>query len=83
VEVGPFFVTGPTVANMNAELKLGNRVRVCRPSAGYHVGDKGTVLEGPASNTRDDQKCYVVAMDKDGPGRTSIIFGADEIEPDD
>jgi hypothetical protein len=46
------------------------------------VGDKGTVLEGSASNTAGDQKSYVVAMDKDGPGRTSIIFGADEIEPD-
>ena len=53
-----------------------------RPSRGYHVGDKGTVLEGPVGYTGDDQKCYVVAMDKDGPGRTSIIFRADEIEVD-
>ena len=67
---------------MNPNLKMGDRVRVRRPSRGYHVGDKGTVLEGPASYTGDDQKSYVVAMDKDGPGRTSIIFGADEIEAD-
>ncbi|HEY7312005.1 MAG TPA: hypothetical protein VH643_21760 [Gemmataceae bacterium] len=67
---------------MNPDLKLGDRVRVCRPSRGYQVGDKGTVLEGPASDTADDQKSYVVAMDKDGPSRTSIIFGADEIETD-
>ena len=67
---------------MNPNLKMGDRVRVRRPSRGYHVGDKGTVLEGSASNTAGDQKSYVVAMDKDGPGRTSIIFGADEIEPD-
>jgi hypothetical protein len=67
---------------MNPELKAGERVRIRRPSRGYQVGDKGTVLEGPARNTPDDQKSYVVAMDKDGPGRTSIIFGADEIEPD-
>jgi hypothetical protein len=67
---------------MNPDLKMGERVRIRLPSRGYQVGDKGTVLEGPASNTADDQKSYVVAMDKDGPGRTSIIFGADEIERD-
>jgi hypothetical protein len=67
---------------MNPELKVGDRVRIRRPSRGYQVGDKGTVLEGPPSNTSDDQKSYVVAMDKDGPDRTSIIFGTDEIEPD-
>ena len=61
---------------------MGDRVRVSRPSRGYQVGDKGTVLEGPAGYTADDPKSYVVAMDKDGPGRTSIIFGADEIEAD-
>jgi hypothetical protein len=68
---------------MNPDLKMGDRVRVSRPSRGYQVGDRGTALEGPASYAGDDQKSYVVAMDKDGPGRTSIIFGADEIEPHD
>jgi hypothetical protein len=68
---------------MNPDLKMGDRVRIRRPSHGYQVGDQGTVLEGPARNSADDQKSYVVAMDKDGPGRTSIIFGADEIELDD
>jgi hypothetical protein len=40
---------------MNPDLKVGDRVRFCRPGRGYQVGDKGTVLEGPASNTADDQ----------------------------
>jgi hypothetical protein len=69
---------------MSDQLKFGDRVRVTQRShvEGYQPGDKGIVLEGPASHTGDDQKSYVVAMDKDGPGRTSVIFGADEIEPD-
>jgi hypothetical protein len=61
---------------------VGERVRIRRASRGYQVGDQGTVLEGPASNTADDQKSYVAAMDKDGPGCPSIVFGADEIQPD-
>jgi hypothetical protein len=67
---------------MSDQLKFGDRVRVTQRShvEGYQAGDQGTVLEGPTSNTRDDQPSYVVAMDKDGPGRTSIIFRADEIE---
>ena len=69
---------------MSHELKIGDRIRVtarCRMS-GYSAGDKGTVLEGPVSYAGASDQSYVVAMDKDGPGRTSIIFGADEIETD-
>ena len=68
---------------MSNQLKFGDRVRVTQRSQveGFQPGDTGTVLEEPASNTGDDQPSYVVAMDKDGPGRTSIIFRADEIEP--
>ena len=68
---------------MSDQLKFGDRVRVSQHShvRGYQPGDQGTVLEGPASYAGDAQQSYVVAMDKDGPGRTSIIFRADEIEP--
>lgn len=48
---------------------------------GYQPGDEGTVLEGPASYAGDAEQSYVMVMDKDGPGHTSIIFRADEIEP--
>ena len=64
------------------KLKPGDRVRVttrCRLS-GYRPGDKGTVLEGPPAGAADPS--YVVAMDKDGPGSTTTVFGADDIEPD-
>jgi hypothetical protein len=68
---------------MSDPLKVGDRVRVSQRShvRGYQPGDQGTVLEGPTSYTGDAPQTYVVAMDKDGPGHTSIIFGADEIEP--
>ena len=66
------------------ELKIGDRVRVterCRVR-GYRPGDKGTVLEGPAVYAGSSDRSYVVAMDKDGPGSTSAVFGPAEIEPD-
>jgi hypothetical protein len=45
------------------------------------------VLASPASGVVLDyagagDASYVVAMDKDGPGRTSTVFSADDIEPD-
>lgn len=67
---------------MNPELKLGDRVRVKRALRGYQAGDKGTVMEGPSSYAGAADKSYVVAMDKDGPGSTTTIFGADDIEAD-
>lgn len=67
---------------MNRELKWGDRVRVKRALRDYQVGDKGTVLEGPSIYAGEKEKSYAVAMDKDGPGSTSAIFAADDIEPD-
>ena len=49
---------------------------------GYQPGDKGVVLEGPTVYAGAGDASYVVAMDKDGPGRTSTVFSADDIEPD-
>jgi hypothetical protein len=68
---------------MSRELKMGDRVRVRRPYREYQVGDKGTVLEGPSAYAGSAEKSYVVMMDKDGPGATSIVFGAEDIELDD
>jgi hypothetical protein len=69
---------------MGHVLKIGDRVRVtarCRMS-GYIPGDQGTVLEGPAGYAGASDQSYVVAMDKDGPGSTTTVFGADDIEAD-
>jgi hypothetical protein len=70
---------------MSQDLKPGDRVRVTGRSRtkGYRAGDKGTVLEGPADQAGAGEKSYVVAMDRDGPSSTSVVLGADEIEPDD
>jgi hypothetical protein len=69
---------------MGPELKLGDRVRVTSRSRvkGYQPGEKGTVLEGPATYAGASERSYVVAMDKDGPASTSTVFTADEIEAD-
>jgi hypothetical protein len=68
---------------MSRALKVGDRVRVTihNRMAGYQPGDKGAVLrevaDGP-SGTR----YYVVAMDKDDPIKTGVLFSDDEIEAD-
>jgi hypothetical protein len=68
---------------MSDALKVGDRVRVTvrNRMAGYQPGDKGMVMrevaDGP-SGTR----YYVVAMDKDDPQKTGVVFSDDEIEPD-
>ncbi len=69
---------------MSRELKMGDRVRVTARSRvkGYQPGDKGVVLEGPTVYAGAGDTSYVVAMGKDGPGVTSTIFSADEIESD-
>jgi hypothetical protein len=70
---------------MSEELMPGDRVRItprCR-RRDYKAGDKGTVLEGPADRAGAGEQSYVVAMDKDGPSSTSVVFGADDIESDD
>jgi hypothetical protein len=69
---------------MNRELKMGDRVRVTARSRvkSYQPGDKGVVLEGPTVYDGAGDTSYVVAMDKDGPGSTSAVFSADDIEAD-
>jgi hypothetical protein len=69
---------------MPEQLKVGDRVRVTAGSRtrDYQPGDQGTVLEGPSAYAAGGAVSYVVAMDKDGPSRTSVVFNADEIEPD-
>ncbi len=67
---------------MSRELKMGDRVRIRRPIREYQVGDKGTVLDGPTTYAGAAEKSYVVTMDKDGPGATSIVFTAADIELD-
>jgi hypothetical protein len=67
---------------MSCELKMGDRVRVRRLVHDYQVGDKGTVVEGPATYSGTAEKSYVVTMDKDGPGATSIVFAEGDIELD-
>jgi hypothetical protein len=68
---------------MSRSLKPGESIRVTvrNRMAGYQPGDKGTVMrevaDGP-SGTR----YYVVAMDKDDPQKTGVVFSDDEIEPD-
>ena len=69
---------------MSRPLKPGDRVRVTlhnRP-AGYQVGDKGTVVRGASTATITGERYYTVAMDRDGPDATGVVFGQDEIEPD-
>jgi hypothetical protein len=68
---------------MSAPRKAGDRVRVttaCR-AQGYQPGDKGTVLRASTLVTTRSPY-YTVAMDKDGPDATGVVFAEDEIEPD-
>jgi hypothetical protein len=67
---------------MSRELKMGDRIRVRRTIREYQVGDKGIVLEGPSTHGGAAEKSYVVMMDKDGPGATSIVFTEGDIELD-
>jgi hypothetical protein len=66
-------------------LKQGDRVRVmrCNRLADYQPGDRGTVLRMCSSwISINGERCYCVAMDKDGASRKTPVFAADEIEPD-
>jgi hypothetical protein len=71
------------VAAMSRTLNAGDRVRVTVRNRvpGYQPGDKGTVLRGPKSPD-GDPPYYIVVMDKDGLGRTGVVFAVDEVEPD-
>jgi hypothetical protein len=68
---------------MNANLTVGNRVRVTTRNRmhGYHTGDKGIVLWGPSLPDAAGQLYYLVVMQKDANGN-AVVFNADEIEPD-
>jgi hypothetical protein len=68
---------------MSFPLKLGDRVRVTvrNRMAGYTPGDKGTVLR-VSEATATGAHYYSVAMDKDDPAHSGVVFTEDEIEPD-
>jgi hypothetical protein len=40
------------------------------------------VLRGSSTATITGERYYTVAMDKDGPNATGVVFAQDEIEPD-
>ena len=68
---------------MSCQLKAGDRVRVTVRNRmhGYQTGDQGTVVRqvvaGPSGTCY-----YLVAMDKDDPAKTGVVFTNDEIELD-
>ena len=66
-----------------SRLQIGSRVRVKRTSRlpAYQPGDKGTVT-GEGRVPRGAEPTYLVAMDKNGPMSTSVLFAAHEIEAD-
>jgi hypothetical protein len=71
------------MAGMYRELNAGQRVRVTVRNclAGYQPGDKGTVLRASVS-AATGERYYTVAMDKDGPDATGVLFAEGEIESD-
>ena len=68
---------------MSHELRVGDRMRMSVRSRveDYPPKAKGVVRGGPKDSARSGVVYYLVAMDKDDPGQTTI-FNADEIEPD-
>jgi hypothetical protein len=69
---------------MNRNLKPNDRVRVTEGNrvSGYQPGDKGAVLREIVS-TSHGALYYLVAMDKDEPAKSGVVFRFDEIEADD
>ena len=67
---------------MSRELNVGDRVRVTAHNriAGYHAGDKGTVLH--VARSAVGRRYYLVAMDKGELDSTGVIFTVGEIEAD-
>lgn len=65
------------------ELKRGDRVRVTVRGRmhGYEAGDKGMVLRALAAGP-SGALYYLVAMDKDDPTKTGVVFTDEEIELD-
>ena len=70
-------------AAMSRELRVGDRMRMSARSRveDYPPGEKGVVRGGPKNSARSGVVYYLVAMDKDSPGQTTV-FNAEEIEPD-
>jgi hypothetical protein len=68
---------------MRRELRVGDRMRMSVRSRveDYPPGAKGVVRGGPKDSARSGVVYYLVSMDKDDPGQTTI-FNAEEIEPD-
>jgi hypothetical protein len=68
---------------MSRALKPGDRVHVTvrNRMAGYHLGDTGTVLRSSVLATTG-QRYYSVAMDKDDPTKSGVVFSDEEIDPD-
>ncbi len=66
---------------MNRPLRPGDRVRVTGTNRkhGYQPGETGTVTHAPKVAVHEEPY-YVVAMDKDGPGCTAVVFTEGEIE---
>lgn len=68
---------------MTHSLKPGDRVRITVNAArsGCQPGEKGTVLIGPILRG-DGGLYYIVTLDKGGADATSVIFKAEEVEPE-
>ncbi len=68
---------------MNQEPQIGDRVHATRwnRQKRYHTGDKGTVLRTLILHDGGLPFC-MVAMDKDAPSTSGILFNTDEIEID-
>jgi hypothetical protein len=68
---------------MSRELNPGDRVRVTVANRrhGYQPGETGTVTHAPNVPVHEEPY-YIVAMDKDGPVSTAVVFTAGEIELD-
>jgi hypothetical protein len=66
------------------ELKIGDRVRVSWSYRGkdYRPGDQGTVSWVPKAPPDGTPTHYHVSMNAAGPSATTVIFAANEIEPD-
>jgi hypothetical protein len=80
LETGPVREMPPVV---RSRLKKGDRVRVTRLNRmyGYQPGDKGTITR-EAIRAPSGTRYYLVAMDKDNPAHTGVVFNAEEIEAD-
>ena len=77
-EAGPAREMPPVV---RSHLQKGDRVRVTGRNRmyGYQPGDKGTIVR-EAIRAPTGTRYYLVAMEKDDPAHTGVVFNAEEIE---